>query len=235
MRRVIRIRTGWSKFNAWGNISGSISLEAAMVFPWVLIMTFLLLLFSLFVSQGALLYYGSTITAERAAYVWSNSAKDSRTGAYPQGQYDGLYWRMLDDQLLEGLLGLATDRHEVNVELHPGMIDGEGSAASDKLRKIGYQLNAAQAGGTGFISYRNIGVKREIEVKLTSGWLPEPLIRIRGGGAALAETSALVVEPAEYVRSFDMIRYYASKMKAAPEGARSYRDKAAAVLRKKRS
>jgi hypothetical protein len=205
-----------------------------MVFPWVLMMTFLLLLFSLFVSQGALLYYGSTITAERAAFVWSNSAKNSRTGAYPQGQYDGLYWRLLDDQLLEGLLGLATEQHEVNVELYPSMMDGEGTSASDKLRKIGHQLNAVQAGGTGYISYRNIGVKREIGVNLTSGWLPEPLIRLRGGGAAMAETTALVVEPVEFLRSFDLIRYYASKMKAAPEGAEAYRDKAAAVLRKKR-
>jgi hypothetical protein len=228
------IRTQWSKFNVWENTSGSINLEASMVFPWVLMMTFLLLLFSLYVSQGALLYYGSTITAERAAFVWSNSAKDSRTGTYPPGQYDGLYWRLLDDQLLEGLLGLATERQDVNVELYPGMVDGSGSSTSDKLRKIGHQLNAAQAGGKGFIRYRNIGVKREIGVNLTSGWLPEPLIRFHGGGAATAETSALVVEPVEFLRSFDLVRYYATKMKAAPEGAETYRDNAAAVLRKKR-
>jgi hypothetical protein len=204
-----------------------------MVFPWVLMITFLLLLFSLFISQGALLYYSSSITAERSAFSWSNSAKDVRTGAYPQDQYDGLYWRLLEDNLVEGLFGLVTERKGISIEINPGMTGSEGSSATDKLRKIGSQMALTHKDLTGVMSYRNIGVKQEIGVNLTSGWLPKPLIWLRGENTAEAQVSAVVVEPTEFIRSFDLVRYYTSKMKTAPEGANTYRDKAAVVLRKR--
>ncbi|MCD9024027.1 hypothetical protein K7P76_19640 [Cohnella sp. NL03-T5] len=221
------------KDGLWGNREGSISLEASMVFPWVLMMTFLLLLFSLFISQGAILYYSSSITAERTAFVWSNSGKDALTGAYPQGQYDGLYWRLFDDSLVQGLFGLASGNYSTSIEIRHGMEGSQGSSAEDKLRKIGSQTATVHRLGIGGISYRNIGVKREIEVNMTSVWLAKPLTWLRGEDAATAAVAALVVEPTEFLRSFDLVRYYASKMKAAPGGAAAWRDKAGAILRKR--
>ncbi len=203
-----------------------------MVFPWVLMITFLVLLFSLFVSQGALLYYSTSITAERTAFNWSNSAKDARTGAYPPGQYDGLYWRLTDDSLVAGLFGLMSEHQSVSIEITPDMAGSAGSSATDKLRIMGAESVSAHRVGYGHMNYRNIGVKREVEVSLTSTWLANPLIWLRGDDAAAASTSALVVEPAEFLRSFDLVRYYASKMKEAPEGGTAYRGKAGAALRK---
>jgi hypothetical protein len=216
----------------WGNTSGSISLEASMIFPWVLMITFLLLLFSLFISQGATLYYSASITAERAAFVWSNSAKDQRTGAYPQGQYDGLYWRLFDDGLVEGLFGLVSDHPVTSIEISPGMEGSLGSSSADKLRRTSRQTAASHRLGTGVIRYRNMGIKSEIEVDMNGLWLAEPLSLLRGEGAATAKTSALVVEPTEFLRSFDLVRIYASKMRTAPEGAAGWREKAGGVLRK---
>jgi hypothetical protein len=198
-------------------------------------LTFLLLFFSLFISQGALLYYSSSIMAERAAYGWANSAKDAQTGAYPQGKYDGLYWRLADDGLVQGLFGLVAGDNAARVEIHAGMTGGEGGdEAIEKLRRAGYETASSHNVGTGEMRYRNIGIKREIEVDLTSVWLARPLIRLRGGGAAKTEVTALVVEPPEFLRSFDLLRYYASKMKNSPQGASAYREQAGGVLRKRK-
>lgn len=223
------------RLGCWSNSSGSISLEASMILPWIVIITFLLLLFSLFITQSALLYYSSTISAERSAFSWSNSAKETRTGAYSEGQYDGLYWRLLDDSLVKGLFGLVSENEELKVELYSGMPEGEGSAVTDKLRRQGSQLMSSQASLRGFISYRNMGIKRQIGVNLRAGWLPEPLIWLRGEAASAMQATSLVVEPTEFIRTFDLVRYYASKMKSAPEGAAAYRTKAATVLRKRSS
>lgn len=203
-----------------------------MIFPWVLIMTFLLLMFSLFVSQGATLYYSASVTAERTAFAWSNSAKDPLTGAYPQGQYDGLYWRLFDDGLVDGLFGLASEDPVTSIGISPRMEGSQGSTAADKLRKTSLQTAASHRLGTGNISYHNIGVVRDIKVDMTGLWQANSLAWLHGDGTATAEASALVVEPTEFLRSFDLVRYYASRMNDAPEGAASWRNKAGAVLRK---
>lgn len=215
--------------------SGSISLEASLILPWVVMITFLLLLFSLFVSQGALLYYSSSISAERAAFSWSNSSKETQTGAYPEGQYDELYWRLLDDSLLKGLFGFVSENEGVEVEIYSGMHEGTGSAAVDKLNKIGIQMTSSEAGLTGVLNYNNIGIQRKVGVSLTSRWLPEPLVWLRGEAAKGIHTTSLVVEPTEFIRSFDLVRYYAAKMRSAPEGSTIFREKAAGVLQKRGS
>jgi hypothetical protein len=87
--------------------------------------------------------------------------------------------------------------------------------------------------GTGEIDYRNAGIKRQIEVRLTGNWIAEPLSWIRGDGETEAEVTALIVEPAEFIRSFDLVRYYASRIKEAGAGGDAYRDKAGGVLQKR--
>jgi hypothetical protein len=201
-----------------------------MVLPWVMVFSFLVLLFALYVSQSSLLYYSASITAERTAFDWSNSAKDARTGAYPAGQYDGLYWRIKDDALLQGWLGFVTGEGGVSVPIDPS--SGEesgGGSAKDKLVKWGASMPGLTS-VSGTIAYRNIGIKSTVSVKARSSWLPAALVRFSGQRQASAEVSALVVEPTELMRTFDLIRYYSAKKKDSP-GA--YREKAAEVLRKR--
>ncbi|XID93068.1 TadE family protein [Paenibacillaceae bacterium WGS1546] len=222
--------------NAFGcDDDGSVTLEASMVMPWVLMLTFMMLLFALYLSQGSILYYSSSIMTERAAFAWSNSAKNIRTGAYPPGQYDGLYWRLTDDGLVQSLFGLAGGDGDIRVDVYPGMPAREGSSAADKLGRAGDSTAAGHRLGTGSLSYRNTGIKREIFADMDSAWLPEPLVRFRGGGAARAGVSALIVEPAEFLRAFDLVRYYGAKMKLAPEGEESYRRQAGEILNKRRT
>jgi len=205
-----------------------------MLLPWVMMLTFLLLFFVLYLSQGSLLYYSAAIMTERAAFGWSNSAKDVRTGEYPPDAYDGLYWRLTDDSLVQGLFGLVGGEGGVEVRVEPGMPAGEGTAPEDKLRKTAFETAAVHRLGTGTLSYRNIGIKREIGTDMASLWIAEPLQWLRESGPAEAGVSALIVEPAEFVRSFDLIRYYAAKMKSAPQGRDSYRAEAKEALDKRR-
>lgn len=201
-----------------------------MVLPWVMILACLVILFALYVSLQSQVYYSSSVAAERAAYGWSNSAKDVRTGAYPAGQYDGLYWRMKDDALLQGWLGMATGDRPVSVAIASASDAEADSTASGKLARIGTTMPDSLSG---VIEYRNIGIQRTVTVKASSGWLPEALVKFRGQKAASSDVSALVVEPAELIRTFDLIRYYSAKMKDAPQGASAYRDEAAGILRKR--
>lgn len=219
--------------HCWKDTSGSVTLEAAMIFPWILMITFILLLFSLFIAQGSLLYYSSAITAERSAFNWSNSAKESVTGEYPPNDYDGLYWRLLNDALVDGLFGLSGDNEGVQVEIkgyHP--YDSQGTSAEDKLRKAAALMPESV---TGLMQYRNIGVKQQIGIRASYGWLPRPLAWLRGDDPASSDVTALVVEPAEWVRSFDLVRYYAAKMKKSPEGEAAFRDEAASILKNRRN
>lgn len=207
-----------------------------MVLPWIVMITLLLLLFSLFVTQRALLYYSSSISAERAAFGWSNSSKDTRTGAYPTGQYDGLYWRLLDDRLVKGIFGISSENEvsEVKIELHSRPVEAS-SNVSTKLWKQAVPLMSTQESLGGVISYRNIGVKRQIGVSLTTSWSPKALVWMRGEAANAVQAKSLVVEPTEFIRTFDLASYYASKMKSASEGSLAYRKKAGAVLLKRGS
>ncbi|WP_391571582.1 pilus assembly protein [Cohnella sp.] len=219
----------------YSDSAGSFTIEASMLLPWVMMLTFMLILFALYISQGALLYYSSSIMTERAAFNWSNSSADTRTGGYPEGQVDGLYWRLTDDALLQSLFGLASGEAGTQVEVYPGMAGGEGAAAAEKLKRAAYETSAKHHVGSGQLSYRNIGIKREIHAELISSWLSVPLVRFKGGGPAEAKVSALVVEPAEFVRSFDLVRYYAAKLRNAPEGEEKYRSQAEEVLGKRKS
>ncbi|WP_027087698.1 hypothetical protein [Cohnella panacarvi] len=221
---------GGSRSSLRQDSSGVFALEASMVLPWVMVLSCLVLLFALYVSLHSQVYFSSSIAAERAAYGWSNSAKDARTGAYPAERYDGLYWRMKDDALLQGWFGMATGNRPVSVPIALASNAEGDSSASGKLARIGTTMPGSLSG---VIEYRNIGIQRTVTVKARSGWLPEALVKFRGQKPASADVSALVVEPAELIRSFDLIRYYTAKMKDAPQGANVYREEAAGILRKR--
>jgi hypothetical protein len=212
---------------------GSVTLEASMVFPWVFILTFLLILFSVVLTRHVLTYYSASEAVERAAFTWSNSAKDLRTGVYPKGRYDGLYWRLSDDYLLAGLFGWNADQRVVRIPIAPGPPSSDGFSAEDKLRRTGHSISVQMKGTLG---YRNSLWKREISIETADSQVPQALRTFRRtvGRNPEADVSAVIVEPAEIIRSFDLVRYYKAKMNGKGEGAAGYRAKAAAVLDGKR-
>ncbi|MBB6674782.1 pilus assembly protein [Cohnella nanjingensis] len=211
------------------DVSGSIVLESSLVFPVMMIVTFLILFFALFKAQGAMAYYSATVSGERVAFNWTNSAKEWRTGGYPDGQYDGLYWRVADDALLSGLFGTAMpDSNSAPRLAFPAA--GESSGHSLALRKLRMGADKLPTTLRGEIGYENKLVWRQVSILAEDPSELEPLRRFRGSAKVSAGTNAAVVDPVETVRTFDLIRYYTAKMRGAKEGESAYRTKAAAVL-----
>jgi hypothetical protein len=220
----------------WGGGNGSITLEASLVFPWVLLLTFLLILFAVTIMEKAALYYSASAAGERAAFAWSHSSAAVRTGAYPAGHYDGLYWRLKDDALLAGLFGWTSGGSNSTVSIdskEQGEGNGNGeSLAEKKLR----QASEAMPDLIGTMGYRNRLWMREVTVVAEGGAIPAPVLRFRGSseGRHSVAVRSVVTEPAEWIRTFETVRYFQAKWKQHGEGAAANRDKAADVLVNKR-
>ncbi|MCC3375523.1 pilus assembly protein [Cohnella sp. REN36] len=209
--------------------SGSVTLDASLVFPAIMIVTFLMLFFALFKAQGAMAYYAAAISGERVASNWTNSAKEWRTGGYPEGSYDGLYWRLSNDGLLTGLFGGGESDQDraLSVSFPASEEEAGGSLASRKLRAGAVKLSPALRGEIG---YDNKLLWRQVSVHAEDPFELAPLRRFMGSAQVEAGMSATVVDPAETVRIFDLVRYYTAKIRGAQEGESAYRLKAVRVL-----
>ena len=227
------------KYSLVGEENGSITLESSLVLPGVMIVTFALILLALTIADRTAHYYTVAITGERAAFAWPHAAAAIRTGGYPPGAYDGLYWRLKDDAMVAGLLGWALDENS-GPEIRFG---GNGSAeeagglgdslAAGKLRK---SVSGVPAGTRGIIAYRNRIWLREVEIAADGAAAPDPLRRLWPllSPVASASVTAAVVEPAEWMRTFELVRYYRARMQQRGQEGEDYRSQAAAVLERKR-
>ena len=207
--------------------AGSITLEASLVAPVVFFAILALILFAAWMLDRALSYHIASLESSRASFAWAHSSADPATGAYPAGAYDGLYWRLADDAVLAGLFGWGGETRGVRVEAGDPETGGS-SLAAGKLRKT-----AARLGGwpDGAASYRNELWKKVLTVEGGESRQPFSLpgLILPGGGFSAA---TLVTEPAEWVRSFELIRHYRNKFRKLDKGSESYRGKASEVLKK---
>jgi len=220
--------------------NGSMTLEASLVLPVILLLTFALILLSLTIADRAAHYYSASIAAERAAFFWPHSQADVRTGAYAPGALDGLYWRLKDDAMLAGLMGWSV-QNDNGPAVHIGDVSGGNGAgdrgdslAANKLRK---SAAAMPEGMEGTLSYRNQVWLREVAVDAHGAATPDPLRRLWPlllSSRASASVTAAVVEPAEWMRTFQLVRYYRARMQQQGQGAQAYRSDAAAVLERRR-
>lgn len=191
---------------------GSFTLEAALVFPIVLLLIFMFLLFSMYIYQKAVLYYTASETAERAAFSWDNSYRNARNGMLATGQYDGLYWRVGGDYMLGSLFGITADQTDVTLEL-------PGAQSEEKLELAGTKLHQASAWLTrdaglpfrGNIAYANSLLKREVAVKLKQPVSLAPLELTLGLSEPKTAAAAGIVDPVQFIRDVDLVRYYTVK------------------------
>ncbi|MBD2867773.1 TadE/TadG family type IV pilus assembly protein [Paenibacillus arenilitoris] len=200
---------------------GSFTLESTFVFPVLLGFILLFILFGMYMYQKVVLYYAASSTAERAAFAWDNSNRDPRSGMLPAPSYDPLYRRLGEDGMLGSLFGLASDSREAAVVL-PLADDGdeeEKRLALSKMERAAQWLEQAGLSYEGRIGYSNGVLKRTVDVRLEqplsaetaeTGWLKrEPK----------TAASASIVDPAEFIRSVDLVRYYTAKFAARGAGA----------------
>ncbi|MCV4233236.1 pilus assembly protein [Virgibacillus sp. LDC1] len=211
----------------WKDETGSFTVEASLVLPIVLMVTVLLLFLCLYIYQQSMLVQASAAASERTAYSWDNSHKFAATGSVEQGQYDSLYWRLTEDNVVGTLFGLAGGDSTRSITLPQGEAEG-GKLPELKLSKGGTAVPASMAGEMRFTNQLLI---RKVTTSLNEQVTLTPLSRILDdGGQIKVSAQSIVVDPVEFIRTVDLMRYYGSKF----QGGRNGTDKAAAgeVLQK---
>ncbi|WP_339294824.1 TadE family protein [Paenibacillus sp. FSL W7-1279] len=211
----------------WKDETGSFTVEASLVLPIVLMVTVLLLFLCLYIYQQSMLVQASAAASERTAYSWDNSHKIAATGSVEQGQYDSLYWRLTDDHVIGTLFGYAGGEKTKSISLPHGEAGG-GKLPELKMSKGGTAVPASLAGE---MSYTNQLLIRKVTTSLNEQVSLTPLSRILDdGGQIKVSAQSIVVDPVEFIRTVDLMRYYGSKF----QGGRNGTDKTAAgeVLQK---
>ncbi|WP_042164325.1 TadE/TadG family type IV pilus assembly protein [Paenibacillus gorillae] len=212
---------------------GSFTLESAIVFPVLLMMVLIFVLFAIYLYQQTIVYYTASVTAERTAYSWDNSSRNTRSGIVEGDAYDGLYWRVAEDQALQSLFGLSagSDSDEVMLELPTaGEREGMGLAARKLAGGSAWLGEGKLAHFQGAIAYERGLLKREVKVSLKQPVSLAPLERMLGRTEPGAIANASIVDPVEFIRTVDLVRYYTEKFKSAWGGTE--KDGAAKTLGK---
>jgi hypothetical protein len=207
MRRIKLVR----------NESGSFTLEATLVFPFLLIVIAIVILFVCYIYEKAVLYGAASVTSEQTAFLWDNSHRNARTGLAGEGEYDGLYWRIKDDELVQSLFGIG-DGGAADSMVPIGDSASNGSNPSDsstsslataKLMRTTQHLEGVMVGENRF--------KRKLTSRFIETALRTPMesnvLRSRLDHYEQASmASSVIVDPAEFIRTVDLVRYYTSKL-----------------------
>ncbi|PQP82792.1 pilus assembly protein TadE [Paenibacillus sp. PCH8] len=215
----------FSRVNRLEKEEGSFTVEASLIFPVVLFILVLLLFFTMYMYQKTFLNQHAYAASERAAYSWNNSHKQAMTGEFVAGEHDNLYWRLTDDRLLGALFGWAGADHQVSVSVPAG--EG-GSLSEQKLAQAVQHMPSAMKGT---IEYQNSLIQRKVTTKLEQVIsLPLPSFLFDSGNRVLTQGSSAVVEPVEFIRTVDLVRYYAAKFKGKGGEAASTATEAGQVV-----
>lgn len=202
-------------------------MEASLVLPVVLMVTVLLLFLCLYIYQQSMLVQASAAASERTAYSWDNSHKIAASGSVEQGRHDALYWRLTDDNVVGTLFGLAGGDSTRSITLPQGEAEG-GELPERKMSKGGMAVPSSMAGE---MRYTNQLLIRKVTTSLNEQVSLTPISRmLDDGGRIEVNSQSIVVDPVEFIRTVDLMRYYGSKF----QGGRNGTDKAAAgeVLQK---
>lgn len=201
---------GWRWRRLWFNTEGSYTLEATLIMPIVFLCTIGLLLFSYLIYDNSMLGIEAQETAERGAYVWSDSSKDPVTGAFSYEQLDGIYGSMMLESL-GAISSLWSGAPQAAVSTDGE--DNRGPASSrNKLNRL---LGLVPAGTDALVEYRSRLLQGEITARLTKPayrfGLPDWLIP--NGRVPRAEASSFTADPVGFVRNVDLLAFYLGKWK----------------------
>lgn len=176
----------------------SFALETALVIPVILFVLLAVLVLCLYFYSQASLYALASVTAERTAYSWDNSGRNVKTGAFTSYTWDGLYWRLFDDNVF-GLDDALPEKK--------------------KLRTLAALPQEVDAD----IRYTNQLFKRQVNVRLNSLFQPGQWFPLaRGNASVSAQAQSGVTEPAEFIRTVNWFRTYLPYLKnQLPGGWRS--------------
>jgi len=187
---------------------GKFTIEASLVFPVIFFTILLLLFFCMYLYQTAVLGQTAFVAAERSAYAWDNSYRKPRTGAYEKDQHDSLYWRIHDDGMLRLLFSSSGGGSSAVLELPMGEESG-----SLPLRKLGNTGREIPAGIEGQMKYDNKLLFRKVSVSLNRYASLAPLEAVMGDVRQSGHSASYIVEPVEWIRTVELVRYYGARFK----------------------
>ncbi|MNO13031.1 hypothetical protein D3C76_26510 [compost metagenome] len=178
--------------------------------------TMLLLFFCLYSYQKSMLLQVASATTERAAYNWDNSHKETK-GAYAVGEYDPLYWRIGDDDLLSSLFGIGSSNGGAAITL-PAAGDGD-TLPVIKMEHASSMVPANMPGEMNYaysLTGRKVSaeLKRVLHLPVLDGILSDRAVPV-------VQARSVVAEPVEFIRTVDLMRYYGAKFKGEPDSAKS--------------
>lgn len=204
---------------------GSFTLEASMVLPIVLLLTMLLLFFSLYSYQKSMLLQIASTVTERAAFNWDNSYK-GKGGAVEPGRYDSLYWRIGEDGILSSWFGIGAAEGKLQLPL-PAAEGTDGLPA----RKLAQSGRIVPGGINGEIGYQLEWSGRKVTSQLEKVLKLPPLDEVLSDGAVpRVSAQSAVTEPAEFIRTVDLVRYYSAKFKTSRAKGQGVNRQDASVL-----
>jgi hypothetical protein len=194
---------------------GSFTIEASLLLPIIMFITMLLLFFCLYSYQKSILLQIGSAAAERTAYNWDNSHKEI-TGSFEVNQSDSLYWRVGQDHLLGSLFGSGAEGSAVSVGLPAGNGSSTGSLPEVKLQ---HSAAAVPDNMPGEMSYTFGLTGRRIDVRLRQ-LLDFPVLDeiLADGGVPEVKAESIAVEPVEFIRMVDLMRYYGAKFQGQGGG-----------------
>ena len=201
---------------------GTAALEASLVFPMLLLCTCAFMFFGMLVYMKVLTAHAAVYSVERSTFIWDNSHKDPVTGEFAPYAYDSLYWRTMQDQLLNSVfVGLEKEK-TTDVTL-PAMASDAGNLSERKLISGGAFVRSPLQGE---MHYFNSMIERQITADLNHPARSSMLEKMTGVHVQVeGEAVGVIVEPAEFIRTVEFVRYMTTKLKsmtklgASPEGA----------------
>lgn len=195
-----------------GDDEGSFTIEASMLLPILMGITLLLLFFGLYTYQRSMLLQVASLASERTAFDWDNSHK-AVDGSFVSEAYDPLYWRLTEDHLVSSLFGLGSGTNGVTAVLP--VPDETGDLPMVKLRQ---GTAAVPANMSGEIEYNYGLTGRSVEVRLQR-MLNLPVLDglLSDGANPEAAARSVVAEPAEFIRTLELMRYYGAKFQRSSQ------------------
>lgn len=183
--------------------AGNFTIEASMIFPMILLITMSLIFFSLVIYYKSILQFEANRIADNVAFVWSNSTKDVKTGAFSQyttDNGDGLYWRLTSNSILSKFeLDFGGDDPLIGKKLHSELVSNIPGGVTGEVRY-----------SNGLISNKGLN---SIVVSLKQPlYLPPTVEKLFGMNIMEAQASRAVTEPVEFIRNTDFVIYFYDKI-----------------------
>lgn len=165
---------------------GSFTIEASLIFPIILILIILFILFSLVIYEKVTLQYQANKIVSQLAHSWGSSTMDVQTGEMDESDYvtnngDGLYWRLTSNDAFGFSIG------------------GGGVIEAKKARVGGFAADITFENGL-FTQKMKIEIDKQLS-------LPPAVANIFGLNSVGATASHPVIEPVEIIRTTDFMLY----------------------------